>query len=1281
MDSTQDTQSEQATDASLMSEQQQSSSIVAVDEGDHDKINADENENQHLPSSSNASHAHTINEALYSRQLYVLGKDAQRRLQQSRVLLCGEMNGLAIEIGKNLALAGVKALALVDTPASSVTVADLSANFYVSPDHIASSIDRAEAVKEKLQELNNAVPIITLSTRNSSDSESKKVTMTFDDAPDTGYGHYQVVVCINAPKELVMKLSSFCHEHQPKPIAFISTGMYGLYTYAFSDFGPEWEVLDPDGEPKRSGIVLDITNDGIVTTSREKHHGLSDGDFVCFEGIEGLAELNDGKPRKIECVETEIIQTDGKAKKIHGQKFKILDEEIFAPKSQDQGEDISTTSNGDDQTATQRYKGGGYFEQVKIPLKVKYHSLEESLKEPAIVQNDFLNFTKPQKLHLYLQALWAFQESKLNGSLYEASGLSGGLYLPNPGSNEDTDAIIANAEKFAPSSDPITDDDKKLFQKLGLGAAGQLNPVAAFMGGIIGQEVLKACTGKFTPLNQWLHFSFEQCLSSPVSSDDLPTLDELYKNKDVSSIKRYDGQAAVFGRKFQEQLSTLKFFVVGAGALGCETLKNLALMGVACDDNNANNENSGKIIVTDMDAIETSNLNRQFLFREKHIGKLKSETAASVVNDINPNLKIEAMKIKVAPDTEIVFDDNFWTSLDGVINCLDNIPARLYVDSQCVFYGKPLLESGTLGTKCNTLPVVPDLTESYGSDPVRDESEDIPACTLHAYPNLIEHTLAWAREALFEREFHSDPVEAKTVLDTLVQSDFKIQPTSMKITTLQSARMVLSEILPIDQHEGLFPYHVTRHGADFDFAACVKLARLRFEEYFSNKIKLLLAVHPQDKVDAKGVPFWSGERRAPTPTKFNANDPMHMLFVISAARLYASVHGTPYNHISQLDEFAKNIVIEMESQIPEFVPNVNVKIAVNDAEAKELEKEMAEKLERESQSMEKKCSDLLDSIVCACSEEVEEEGEATTGTAATTQNGDQRKPRRLTGYPLQQGVKDLMKGFENMKTSDDADDETAKEKQNGNVAHHVVGVYPQEFEKDDESNGHMDFVYSAACIRARSYKIPEVDKLRARQIVGRIIPAIATTTACATGAVGLELYKLVQKLPLESYRAANINLAVNSYSLFEPTPAVKYTFGKKNKKGEYNLWSNITLKGDLTVNELMKHFKKNYNFEVMTIATSGDAILFNDMFASEKDRKSKITDLFTSIVKKPLPKKFIRLGVDGDYIDSDDEDSDEDEDDEDEEEDDDDDDEDEDEDDEEEEEEEIKMPTVRLEYC
>lgn len=136
---------------------------------------------------------------------------------------------------------------------------------------------------------------------------------------------------------------------------------------------------------------------------------------------------------------------------------------------------------------------------------------------------------------------------------------------------------------------------------------------------------------------------------------------------------RYDGQVAVFGRAFQEKIENTKEFLVGAGAIGCEMLKNWAMMGLGTGPN-------GGLIITDMDTIEKSNLNRQFLFRSSDVGvsnmrkiygdlfrqidtfvfvlhlvqKLKSECASTAVTQMNPNLsgKITIHQERVGPETE-----------------------------------------------------------------------------------------------------------------------------------------------------------------------------------------------------------------------------------------------------------------------------------------------------------------------------------------------------------------------------------------------------------------------------------------------------------------------------------------------------------------------------------------------------------------------------------------------------------------------------------------------------
>jgi molybdopterin/thiamine biosynthesis adenylyltransferase len=134
--------------------------------------------------------------------------------------------------------------------------------------------------------------------------------------------------------------------------------------------------------------------------------------------------------------------------------------------------------------------------------------------------------------------------------------------------------------------------------------------------------------------------------------------------------------------------------MIGAGAIGCELLKNYAMLGIGT-------KGKGSIILTDPDVIEVSNLNRQFLFREKHLRKPKSYTAAAASIQMNEDLKgrIDPRLDKIHDATEYIYDELFFKDQSIVTNALDNVQARLYIDAKCVAARIPLIDSGTLGPK------------------------------------------------------------------------------------------------------------------------------------------------------------------------------------------------------------------------------------------------------------------------------------------------------------------------------------------------------------------------------------------------------------------------------------------------------------------------------------------------------------------------------------------------------------------------------------------------------
>ena len=254
--------------------------------------------------------------------------------------------------------------------------------------------------------------------------------------------------------------------------------------------------------------------------------------------------------------------------------------------------------------------------------------------------------------------------------------------LPRPWDAEDASAFIALAHKINADGAVRVEIDEAMLKAFSFTCTGELAALTASLGGWAAQEVIKLLTGKFTPLTQLLLFDAVEVL---------PPLDGASPFVPVGD--RLDSLRICIGNALSDKLSTLNVFMIGCGAIGCEMIKNLALMGVST-------ARDAVATITDNDLIEKSNLNRQFLFRSHHIQQPKSSTAAEAARAINPSMHITALLHKVGADTEgSVFHDEFFKAQHVVINALDNIAARLYVDSRCVTNQRPLLESGTLGTK------------------------------------------------------------------------------------------------------------------------------------------------------------------------------------------------------------------------------------------------------------------------------------------------------------------------------------------------------------------------------------------------------------------------------------------------------------------------------------------------------------------------------------------------------------------------------------------------------
>lgn len=923
----------------------------------------------------------TIDESLYSRQLYALGHETMNKLSNSSVLVYG-LSGLGVEISKNLILTGFKEVGLYDP--KNINLDDLSVNYYVEESDIGKS--RLDVTLPKLAELNSYVNV----TRVTNPLESIQ--------------NYNVVVCCleHTYYETLLEISKLCRENN---IKFIATTTMGLFGQVFCDFGSKFYVTDVDGEHPASSLIESITKNVFTTT---KLHNLATDDKIKLINIPNYDDIY-----TVRCID----------------KYNFSIENVNIEK----------------------YTGNGEFIQLKQAGEFDHLSFEESFNNPSFVITDYADFDKPNKFH----------------KLYQT-------YLKH-----------IDSEHTVPSSNIFDslDIDKNLVKMFIHNLKGSVCPMNSVIGGIVAQEVVKAVSHKYVPISQWLYLdSFK---SLPNNYEDIETTES-----------RYFSQTKIFGNEFQEKLKKQKYFIVGSGAIGCELLKNFAMMGL------------GNIIITDPDTIEKSNLNRQFLFRQKDIGHHKSITAATAVKKMNPDINIEPHINFVNPSTELVYNSHFYRDLSGIANALDNVEARKYMDNQAIIYKKPLLESGTLSTKCNVQVILPYLTETYGAanDP---HDESIPVCTVKSFPNAIEHCIQYSRE-LFEGLFNNDPQILKKYIE---------DPTFIKKLSSSEGRsyMILTSLKQIIEN------------IPKSYEDCLRFGYTLFYKTYRDQIANLLNQFPPDTLTKDGLLFWAGAKRCP-----HTIDEVDKNFVITVGNIWANIFNIPIGNSDVLNNFTPpDLVISSE------------KISVTDEEEKKKQENM-------------ECNNF-DELIAS--------------------------------------IPELSK----------------------------MEIYPQEFEKDNDGNYHIDFITFASNLRARNYSIEEKDRHTIKGIVGKIIPALPTTTSVVAGLVALELYKLVAgHNTVEQYNNAFINLGLSIYAFSEPSKPK----GTKYKEHTFNVWSNFILYADEypTLESIINYFK-TINLDISMIAY-GESIVYAS-YLPQDTLDQPIKKVLEELLEEKIP-DMINLIVDVD---------------------------------------------------
>lgn len=201
-------------------------------------------------------------------------------------------------------------------------------------------------------------------------------------------------------------------------------------------------------------------------------------------------------------------------------------------------------------------------------------------------------------------------------------------------------------------------------------------------------------------------------------------------------------------------MTTCKILVIGAGGLGCELLKNLALMGFK------------DIHVIDMDTIDLSNLNRQFLFRRKDIGLSKAEVAAKFINQRIPGCNVTPHYNKIQD-----FDECFYRQFHIVVCGLDSIVARRWINGMLISlltYDDdgdleqssiiPMVDGGTEGFKGNVRVILPGISACIECTlDLFPPQVTYPLCTIASTPRLPEHCIEYVKVIQWPKE---NPYEA-----------------------------------------------------------------------------------------------------------------------------------------------------------------------------------------------------------------------------------------------------------------------------------------------------------------------------------------------------------------------------------------------------------------------------------------------------------------------------------------------------------------------------------------
>ena len=242
------------------------------------------------------------------------------------------------------------------------------------------------------------------------------------------------------------------------------------------------------------------------------------------------------------------------------------------------------------------------------------------------------------------------------------------------------------------------------------------------------------------------------------------------------------GMEATVGPDLLRKIQESKILLVGSGGIGCELLKNMALSGFR------------HVEAIDLDTIDVSNLNRQFLFRSQHVGMPKCQVACQVASMMAPDDKVKYISHHGNVCDNSKFNVQYVAQFNLVLNALDNIEARRRVNRLCLAANVPLIEAGTTGY-LGQVKVIDKTSNVACYECVTQETQKVyPICTIRSTPSMPVHTIVWAKE-LYKLLF-GDKVE-----ESMLYEDPQSDDHSTYMESVLKFRSMLADCTKEDRYQ------------------------------------------------------------------------------------------------------------------------------------------------------------------------------------------------------------------------------------------------------------------------------------------------------------------------------------------------------------------------------------------------------------------------------------------------------------------------------------------------